>query len=574
MPTWSFNALKTPTRENSNVIGDDPRTGDLNRADSPSARNPKGDRPTISNLLKKQSLIDKPRGTSTTPETASDAEEDDSNSPEPELEVLKQFLGPGIPKSAPANGSKSQLHSTTAIKKPYFEVIVPSRSIQSTQTGQAAPRPVEPISIPSKDFAVVVPLPQTRLDDKDSDAYKAKRNDLLKQLRRSTAPVKDRLPVVERYVGQTGFSTTFDIDDVEHRLRKLAIEPRRAVKRSDVKLEWAADTRRPEQTRLKLRHPAKQVKEVLTARFKDIPGPPLTFDNRINDRQLNGKFQFIDRYLLSPSIKLAPRNTNYGCPCQGYCDRDVCECLTMNETGLNASNVRVKTYTQRSDGIVVLEDEYMQNELDASRHHYEISECNEHCGCGPDCWNRNVGHGRSVRLEVFETLKCGFGVRSADPIYKGQFIDLYLGEVITSEELERRENSREENAASYIYSLDWFKNQDILHVDGEFFGSAMRYVNHRCAPNARNFTMRNHKTDKNVYYLAFFAIEDIPVGTEITIDYSPQEQGPVEEIVQLDDNEAEDSGRSRCYCGAPSCRKWLWRGPGRQRKKRKTTKHD
>ena len=572
MPTWSFNALKTATREKSNVIDDDPRTGDLNRANSPSARNPKGNRPTISHLLRKQSLIDKPRGTSTTPEAASDAEEDDSDSPEPELEVLKQFLGPGISKAAPANGPKPQLQSIPAVKKPYFEVVVPSRPTQLTKTGEAALRLVEPTSTPSKDFAVVVPLPQTRLDDKDSDTYKVKRNDLLKQLRRSTAPVKDRLPTVERYVGQTGFSSTFDIDDVERRLQKLAIKHQREVKRSDVKLEWPSDTSRSEQTRPKLRHPAKQVKEVLTARFKDIPGPPLTFDNKINDRQLNGKFQFVDRYLLSPSVKMAPSNTNHGCKCLGYCDRDVCECLIM-QTG-SSGRVHVKTYTQRADGIVVLEDDYVRNELDATQHHYEITECNERCGCDPDCWNRNVGRGRTVRLEVFETAKCGFGVRSADTIWKGQFIDLYLGEVITAEELDRRENSREDNAPSYIYSLDWYKVQDCLHVDGEFFGSAMRYVNHRCSPNARNFTVRNHKADKNVYYLAFFAIEDIPAGTEITIDYSPQEQGRVEEIAQLDDNEAEDTGRSRCYCGAPSCRKWLWRGPGRQRKKRKTTKHD
>ena len=499
----------------------------------------------------------------------------DTDSSEPKLEVIKQSLKPAIPQAAPVNRQESQLQQTSAATKPDFEVRVPSRPIPLMKAGQTVPRLTEQPSAPSKDFSLLVSLPQTRLNDKESDAYKEERHKILKQLRRSTALVRGRLQDVEHYVGQTGFSTTFDVHDVESRLRKLAIKSKREVRRNQVKLEWPTDSPRSETPRSKIRHPAKQVKEVLTARFRDISGPPLTFDNKINDRQLNGKFQFVDRYLLSPSVKMAPKNTNYGCHCQGYCDRDVCECLVATEAGSNLSEKgRIKTYTQRKDGIVILEDDYMKNELDASQHHYEISECNEHCGCGPDCWNRNVGRGRSVRLEVFETLKCGFGVRSGDPIYKGQFIDLYLGEVITSEELKRRESSREDNAPSYIYSLDWFKNQDCLHVDGEFFGSAMRYVNHRCSPNARNFTMRNHKTDKNVYYLAFFAIEDIPARTEITIDYSPQEQGRVEEIANIDDDEAEDTGRARCYCGAPNCRKWLWRGPGRQRRKRKTTKHD
>ena len=572
VPSWSASPANTPSRRKSNVINGDPEIEGLEDANPASARVSTSDPPFISHLFRHQSLIDEPHDASTTPETASDIEKPDSSSPEPELEVLKQFLRPGIPKAAPPSGPEPQFQSIQPAKKPYFEVIVPSRSIQLTKPGAAVPRLVEPSSTPSKDFAVVVPLSQTRVDDKGTDAFKAKRNDLLKELRRSTAPVKDRLPLVERYVGQTGFSTTFDIDDVECRLQKLAIKSEREVKRDNVKLDWPTEITRNEQPRPKIRHPAKQVKEVLTARFKDIPGPPLTFDNKINDRQLNGKFQFVDRYLLGPSIKMAPANTNHGCGCLGYCDTDVCSCLSMHTGG--SERVHVKTYTQRADGIVVLEDDYMRNELDATQNHYEISECNERCGCHPDCWNRNVGRGRTVRLEVFETANCGFGVRSADTIWKGQFIDLYLGEVITSEELERRENSREDNAPSYIYSLDWFKVQDCLHVDGEFFGGAMRYVNHRCSPNARNFTVRNHKADKNVYYLAFFAIEDIPAGTEITIDYSPQEQGRVEEIAQLDDDEAEDTGRARCYCGAPNCRKWLWRGPGRQRRKRKTTKHD
>ena len=237
----------------------------------------------------------------------------------------------------------------------------------------------------------------------------------------------------------------------------------------------------------------------------------------------------------------------------------------------------IRPYTQRPDGLVVLSDAYILNELTPSASHFEISECNTKCGCSPSCFNKVVTRGRTVPLEIFETAKCGFGVRSSVDIVKGQFIDLYLGEVITQQELERREQAKEENASSYIYSLDWFTQQNCYHVDGENFGTAMRFVNHRCSPNARNFTVQTHKGDKHVYYLAFFAIQDIPAGTEICIDYTPQEDG---KYVDSDDGKEdleeddEEEGRARCHCGAENCRKFLWRSAGRKRKKRKTTKHD
>jgi histone-lysine N-methyltransferase SUV39H len=262
----------------------------------------------------------------------------------------------------------------------------------------------------------------------------------------------------------------------------------------------------------------------------------------------------------------------------GDCSLETCICFAKDvpdEIGKGTHREQKRTYTRRPDGKVVLSDEYIEQELHPERTRFEISECNHLCGCGQECLNRVVGKGRTVPLEIFQTAKCGFGVRSSVDIVKGQFIELYLGEVITETELLRREDPDEEDEPSYIHSLDWFQinNATEYHVDGKYFGTAMRFVNHSCSPNARCFTVQIHKADRKVYHLAFFAIKDIPRNVEIRIDYTGY--GGV-----LDDEAAaaamEDAGDgelaerlSRCYCGAKNCRRYLWTPGGKARRRRR-----
>ncbi|RMZ76412.1 hypothetical protein DV737_g4839, partial [Chaetothyriales sp. CBS 132003] len=309
-----------------------------------------------------------------------------------------------------------------------------------------------------------------------------------------------------------------------------------------------------------------QAQEILSARFNDEHhDPPITFANDINNRHLSGKFQFVNEYIIHPGVKIIDHRLDIGCSCLG---------ISLSET-------------------------FLANELDPAATKFEITECNENCGCSfTTCWNRVVHGGRTVPLEIFETATCGFGVRSSSPIIRGQFIDLYLGEVITQEELERREDAKEEGASSYVFSLDFFKSspgQECYHVDGEYFGTAMRFVNHSCSPNARSFTVvRGQNTDKRVHHVAFFAIRDIIPGEEICIDYRNDSQVGVddadadsEEDVQsglqqqsvtdlvdprnLDRGERDgdnDDGLVRCQCGAANCRKWLWPPIVRKRKRK------
>lgn len=68
-----------------------------------------------------------------------------------------------------------------------------------------------------------------------------------------------------------------------------------------------------------------------------------------------------------------------------------------------------------------------------------IYECNNRCKCGPDCVNRVVQKGRTVGLCIFRTENNrGWGVKAMENIKKDSLVTEYVGEVITSEEAERR----------------------------------------------------------------------------------------------------------------------------------------
>ncbi|EME88884.1 uncharacterized protein MYCFIDRAFT_149458 [Pseudocercospora fijiensis CIRAD86] len=206
-----------------------------------------------------------------------------------------------------------------------------------------------------------------------------------------------------------------------------------------------------------------------------------------------------------------------------------------------------------------------------SRH--PIYECNRNCKCGPKCKTRLVQKGRKVPLVVFKTRNRGWGVYCDEDLIQGEFIDTYLGEVITFEECERRENQvGNKSKASYLYSLDKFvgdrtaegeplREEDTYVVDGQYMGNVTRFINHSCEPNCRQYTVSYNKNDLRLFTLAFFAYEDIPAGTELTFDYADKDEVELEEAIKgreaaLANPENIDS--IPCNCGAAKCRGYLW----------------
>jgi [histone H3]-lysine9 N-trimethyltransferase SUV39H len=154
-------------------------------------------------------------------------------------------------------------------------------------------------------------------------------------------------------------------------------------------------------------------------------------------------------------------------------------------------------------------------------------------------------------------------VRSSETILRGQFVDRYLGEVITAAEADRR---RAESAISqrkdvYLFALDKFTDDESLdprlrgpplEVDGEFMSGPTRFINHSCDPNLRIFARVGDHADKHLHDLALFALRDIPRGQELTFDY-------VDGVADDDEDSVVDvQNMTRCLCGSKNCRKYLW----------------
>jgi [histone H3]-lysine9 N-trimethyltransferase SUV39H len=193
---------------------------------------------------------------------------------------------------------------------------------------------------------------------------------------------------------------------------------------------------------------------------------------------------------------------------------------------------------------------------------HPIYECNEKCACGPRCKTRVVQHGRQVPLEIFKTVDRGWGLCCKRDLKRGEFVDCYSGEVITNEEADRREHMANKGKESYLFSLDKFadlltdeQREHMRVVDGEFMGGPVRFINHSCEPNCRQYVVSFNKNDHFLYSLAIFAVEDIPAGTELVYDY-----------IDLDEQDEDDSQTELqvvsdsipCLCGSGKCRRWLW----------------
>jgi histone-lysine N-methyltransferase SUV39H len=121
------------------------------------------------------------------------------------------------------------------------------------------------------------------------------------------------------------------------------------------------------------------------------------------------------------------------------------------------------------------------------------------------------------------------GVRATVDIFQGQFIDKYVGEIITPKEANRRRKASDiaERKDVYLFALDKFSDPESMdprlagapyEVDGEFKSGPTRFINHSCDPNMRIFARVGDHADKHIHDLALFAITDVRAGEELTVE--------------------------------------------------------
>lgn len=305
-------------------------------------------------------------------------------------------------------------------------------------------------------------------------------------------------------------------------------------------------------------------------------------------------FQFINQFVFGEGVHAAGLDATPGCQeCKpnmgGDCGCEytkLCGCLeyaAVDEQRLKRVDpLQYEEYKLGSAGGNVVDTQGLPKHFPYSKpkagsvqtlhpfyreQRHAIYECNDNCVCGPNCKTRLVSKGRKVDLTIFKTADRGWGVYCTENLVAGEFIDVYLGEVLTYEEADKREERAVVAKDSYLYGLDKFVDDDetlrdnYYVVDGQYMGNATRFINHSCEPNCRQYTVSYNKYDLRVYNLAFFAYEDIPARTELTFDYQDLDEEEEEDAVRRRQqalNDPRNRGRRPCNCGASKCRGFLW----------------
>ena len=172
-----------------------------------------------------------------------------------------------------------------------------------------------------------------------------------------------------------------------------------------------------------------------------------------------------------------------------------------------------------------------------------------------DCGNQRFQRQQYARAEVFLTGDGrGCGVRTLQPLRRGDFVVEYMGEVIDLDELLRRRREHRYERHVYFMTLD-----QGLFLDASRQGTWGRFINHSCAP-----ACYTHKwMVRGRLRVGIFAARDIAAGEELTFDYRMERRGErVELPLEAGAAAAADEPVPiRCRCGASGCTGWISGGP-------------
>lgn len=114
-----------------------------------------------------------------------------------------------------------------------------------------------------------------------------------------------------------------------------------------------------------------------------------------------------------------------------------------------------------------------------------------------------------------------YGVYAKERIPANRKVIEYTGERINRAETKRRG----EGEYTYLFTLD-----NYWTIDGAFGGSGAEIINHSCEPNVVARIMKGH--------IIYMSLREIQPGEELLVDYNFTYTGD----------------KSRCACGAGSCR--------------------
>ena len=122
-----------------------------------------------------------------------------------------------------------------------------------------------------------------------------------------------------------------------------------------------------------------------------------------------------------------------------------------------------------------------------------IYECNSHCSCPQDCVNRVVQRGRKINMSIFRTSNGrGWGVKTMEPIKPNTFVTEYVGEVVTTEDAERRGELYDQEGRTYLFDLDFNCDDNAFTIDAAHYGNISHFFNHSVSPTKQIDCVLHH----------------------------------------------------------------------------------
>ncbi|SPP82001.1 probable histone-lysine N-methyltransferase CG1716 [Drosophila guanche] len=167
-------------------------------------------------------------------------------------------------------------------------------------------------------------------------------------------------------------------------------------------------------------------------------------------------------------------------------------------------------------------------------------ECGPLCRNGDRCTNKRFQLQQGRPCRVFRTEKKGFGLAAELQIPSGEYIMEYVGEVIDSEEFQRRQHLYARDGQQHYYFMG-LRGKAI--IDATMGANISRFINHSCEPNAET---QKWLVNEEVR-IGLFSVKCIMPGEEITFNYRYQQYGNIPQ---------------RCHCEAANCRGWIGLEPG------------
>ncbi|GLB41169.1 putative to Structure Of The Set Domain Histone Lysine Methyltransferase Clr4 [Lyophyllum shimeji] len=277
--------------------------------------------------------------------------------------------------------------------------------------------------------------------------------------------------------------------------------------------------------------------------------PPIEIINEVDDEPTPPwEFHYTNKIWLGEGMSPSDMTKLVSCNCMGRCDpkSKTCACVERQER-----ITHIPEFAYDSRGRVKEPD-------------WPIFECNDLCGCGDDCRNRVVQHGRQLPIRIQKTKEKGWGVFAGNKkIQKGTFIGIYAGELLGNAEADARGETYDDWGRTYLFNLDFYhlrqgvENWEIMYaVDAYHAGNFTRFLNHSCNPNCQLVPCYINESDMQKPLLTVFATRDIEPFEEICFSYFGRvdEEGPPQ-----DERPSSPSmDKWKCACKAPNCTGYMF----------------